>query len=123
MITLTVPKPFNSVLGSNTTVNYDKVVITQLSYDILNKRIDGQCKIVCTADTSQSPILGNLQIYPNANPQIASITFPSLPFTKTVGLNGPQITSVLGWFDTVQAQVEGGFISIGAIAGTQSTGT
>jgi hypothetical protein len=122
MITLTTPKVVNTVLGGSTTVNYDKVVITNLTYDILLKRINGQIKLVCTADSSQTPILGTIQIYPNANPQIAQVDFPSLPFTRTVGLNAGQITSVLGWFDTVQAQVESGLVSVGIIAGTQSTG-
>lgn len=122
MITLTTPKVVNSVLGGSTTVNYDKVVVTQLSYDIINKRIDGQVKIVCSTDSSQTPITGVVQIYPNGSPQIATVTFPNLPFTKTVGLNGAQITSVLGWFDTVQAQVESGLISVVIVAGVQSTG-
>lgn len=121
MITLTTPKSVNNVLGSATTVSYDKVVITSLSYDIVAKLISGAIKLVSSTIGSQTPIIGTVTI--SVSSATATVLFPTLAFSSTVALSGPQTTSVQGWFDTVQAQVEGGLVSVGIIAGTQSTGT
>jgi hypothetical protein len=122
VITLTTPKAVSIVLGGAATVNYDKLVVTQISYDTIAKQITGQCKVVCTADAAQTPLVGNFTIFPQNAPATISISIPLFPFTRTINLTAPQITSVLGWFDTNQAQIEGGFISVGEVAGVQSTG-
>jgi hypothetical protein len=122
MITLTTSKAVPIVLGGSATVNYDKLVVTSIGYDTISKTISGNCKVVCTLDAAQTPYLGTYTIFPQASPATISISIPSFPFNRTVNLTAGQITAVLGWFDTVQAQIEGGFITVGEVAGTQSTG-
>lgn len=122
MITLTNAKAVPNVLGGTSTVSYDKFVVTAINYDTVNKRINGSIKLTCTADTAQTPLLGSFSILPQASPAVIQIDVPDVPFHRIINLSGAQQTAVLGWFDTVQAQIENGMISIGAIAGTQSTG-
>jgi hypothetical protein len=122
MITLTNPKVVNTVLGGTATVNYDKLVVTNISYDTINKQISGQVKVTCTLDAAQIPLLGNFSILPQASPATVTLTIAGFPFNRTINLTGAQQTSVLGWFDTNQAQIENGFISVVMAAGTQATG-
>lgn len=122
MITLTNPKVVNTVLGGTATVNYDKLVVTQVSYDTIAKQITGTARVTCTADAAQIPLIGSFSILPQNSPATITLTIQGFPFNRTLNLTGAQQTAVLGWFDTNQAQIENGFISVVMAAGTQATG-
>jgi hypothetical protein len=121
MITLTTPKAVATVLGGSTTVNYDKLVMMNATYDIIALRISGQLKLVCSADGSQQPIFGTYTI--DAAAQTVTVSFPQLPFQRTIVLTAGQVTTVDGWISGAQNQLEAGLINVGEIAGTQSSGT
>jgi hypothetical protein len=121
MITLTTPKAVATVLGGSATVNYDKLVMMNATYDIIALRISGQLKLVCSADGSQQPIFGTYTI--DAAASTVTVTFSQLPFQRTIALTPAQVTTVDGWITTAQNQLESGLISVGEIAGTQVAGT
>jgi hypothetical protein len=123
MITLTNPKTVNNVLGGTATVAYDKFVATSITYDILNKKINGTVRVTCTADSAQTPLYGTFVIAPQAAPAILQVDIPNVPFFRIINLSATQQTTVNGWFTSDQNTIEAGFISIGAILGTQTSGT
>lgn len=122
MITLTTPKPVPIVLGGSATVSYDKLVVTSINYDTISKQISGSVRITCTADAAQTPLTGTFSILPQVSPATITLSVSGFPFNRTLNLTAGQVTSVLGWFDTVQAQIESGFITVGEVAGSQSAG-
>lgn len=121
MIILTTPKAVSTVLGGSTTVNYDKIVLMQATYDVINQQIAGQLKLVCSSDGSQQPLLGSYII--DAAAQTVTVSFSQLPFQRTIVLTAAQVSTVQGWISAAQNQIEQGLINVGEIAGAQSSGT
>lgn len=120
MITLTSPPEINSVLGGNTLVPYNRLVLAPFSIDPVTLLINGTVRLISTANPTMQPILGKFTL--NNSSGLFTIEVPQLDFVKQLQLSGPQITSVNTIIQNAQNGLEAGMITIGAIAGTQSTG-
>lgn len=122
MITLTNPIPVTTVLGSAGKTNYDRLDITSLTYDVINKNITGQCALLVSTNAAATPILGTFSI-PTTGTAVLSLAIPTLPFYASLALTGPQQATVQGWIQTAQNTVEAGLVAVAVITGTQSTGS
>lgn len=120
MITLTTPTAINSVLGGNAPVSYDKLVIGPFTMDSINQTITGNLRLTSTANASMQPITGSLRISVPAAEVIVEVS--QLDFYRRIITTSPQNTSILGWIETAQKQIEDGLIAVNIIAGTRSAG-
>ena len=92
MITLTTPPQINSVLGGNTAVSYDKMVIGPFSLDPITSLINGTVRLTSTANPQMQPIRGTLII---SVPQgVLTIEVVQLDFARQIQLNAGQINAV-----------------------------
>lgn len=121
MITLTTPPSINSVLGGNTPVGYNRLVLAPFTMDPVTLLISGAIKLTSTASPTMQPILGRLNI--NASTGILEVDVAQLDFYRKIQLSAAQITSVTTIITNAQNGLESGLVSLGIIAGTQSTGT
>ena len=120
MITLTTPPQINSVLGSTTTVGYDKLVIGPFTLNPVGSTITGSVRLTSTANAQMQPILGSLTIsVPNG---LLTVEVVQLDFARQIQLNAGQINSVNTIIANAQNALESGLISLGIMAGTQSGG-
>lgn len=120
MITLTTPAQINSVLGGNTPVGYDHLVLAPFTLDPMGLTIRGTLRLTSTAAPSMQAITGRLDI--NASTGVLEIEVQQLDFYRRIQLSGPQITSVTTIISNAQNSIETGLINLGVIAGVQSTG-
>lgn len=118
MITLSTPPAVKSVLGGNTLVNYDKFVLSQITYEPVTLRVSGSVRLTSTASPEMTPLLGSFVIVGS----ILEITVKDLDFYRRVTLSGAQNTTVLGYITAAQNQLESGMVGLGIVAGTQATG-
>lgn len=120
MITLTTAPQINSILGGSAPVAYNKLVIGPFTMDPVNQTITGQLRLTSTAVPAMQPLVGSLTIsVPGAN---VKVEVPQLNFYRQITTSSAQNTSILGWIEAAQAQIENGLIAVGIIAGTRSTG-
>jgi hypothetical protein len=120
MITLTTAPQINSVLGGSAPVAYNKLVIGPFSMDPVAQTISGQMRLTSTANAAMQPIIGSLMIsVPGASVQVE---VPQLDFYRKISTTSPQNTSILGWIEAAQAQIENGLIAVSVIAGTRTAG-
>lgn len=122
MITLTTPPAINSVLGGNAPVAYNKLVIGPFTLDpvTLSNGVRGTVRLTSTASPTMQPINGTLTI--DASTGVLTIEVAQLDFYRKVQLSGAQLTSVQNIITNAQNSLEAGLVSLGVIAGTQSTG-
>lgn len=120
MITLNIAPTIKSILGGSSTVSYNKVVLSTISYDVSNAQITAQVKLTSTADTSMQAIFGTLKI--NAATAMLTIEVEQLDFRRQLALTGPQNIAVQALITNAQNALENGLISIGVVAGTQIEG-
>lgn len=120
MITLTTPAQINSVLGGNAPVDYNKLVISPLTFDAVAQTINGELRLTSTGNASMQPITGKLRIsVPGAE---LIIEVPQLDFYRRVVTSSPQNTAILAIIETAQKGIEDGLVSLGVIAGVRSEG-
>lgn len=122
MITLTDPAEINSVLGGNAPVAYDKVVLSPFKVDPVARTIIATVRATSTTAPTMQPISGAMTV----NAATAKLTFEVstldvLP--REISLTGPQVTAVQNIITNAQNALEAGLVSLGIVAGTQSTGT
>lgn len=120
MITLTTPAQINSVLGGNTPVSYDHLVISPLTYDIAALTILATIKISSSSNPTMQAILGRLTV--NASTGFLEVEVQQLDFYRRIQMSAGQITSVQTMINNAQNAVEAGLVSMGVISGVQSTG-
>lgn len=120
MITLTTPSQVRSILGSATSVAYDKMVIAPFNMDGVRQIIAANIRLTSTADTSMQPIIGELQV--NIGSSELLIQVPQLDFYRRIVLTAGQKTALLGQIETAQATLENGLITLNLIAGTRTSG-
>jgi hypothetical protein len=120
MITLTTPASINSVLGGNVPVAYGAFVLAPFTMDAKTLQITGIIRLTAAASPDMQPILGNLRI--NGSSGQLTIEVAQLDFYRQVQLSGPQITAVLTIITNAQNALEAGLVTLGVIAGAQSTG-
>lgn len=121
MITLTTPQTVKTVLGGSATVGYDKVVLTQITYDPVQQTIRAGVILSASADASQTPLQGSLLIIAQGTGSV-ELQIGDILFRRKLNLTAAQQTAVQGWITASQNQVEQGLVSIGLISGNQSNG-
>jgi hypothetical protein len=120
MITLTTPITVRSQLGSATTINYEKAVIGPFSMDPVRQTMQGTVTLTSTSTPTAEPIVGTFRASVPGSELVISV--PQLNVTRRVVTSGAQNTAMLGQIQNAQNAIESGLISVGHIAGTQSTG-
>lgn len=121
MINLTIPKLVNSVLGGDSTVAYDKFVLSSITYDTVGISLRGTVRISSTAMPDMQAISGRLSI--DVSSALLTIESEQLDFYRQVTLTGGQNTAVEGFIRDAQNELEAGLISIGVVDGVQATGS
>jgi hypothetical protein len=122
MIILTNPLSVPVSFGSSTTATYDKIRIVQITSDPLGQQIQALVQLLSSTNPNLAVIRGSLIInLTGATPSVV-LQCASLGFTFSDNLTAGQVTTIQGWITTMQNNLEAGIISLGAIAGTQSTG-
>lgn len=120
MITLTTPAQINSVLGGNAPVGYNRTVLAPIVMDPVARKITGTLRLTSSTVPDMPVITGSMTI--DLGPGSLEVRVEQLDFYRKLQLSGPQITTVQGWINTAQNNIEAGLIAVGVIAGTQSTG-
>jgi hypothetical protein len=120
MITLTSPAQINSVLGGSAPVAYDHLIISPITLDPMSLTISGTIRMTSTAAPDMQPITGRLNV--NASSGVLEIEVAQLDFYRRIMMSAGQITAVRTMINNAQNAVEAGLVSMGVIAGTQSTG-
>lgn len=121
MITLTTPPQVQSVLGGTTTVAYDKLVVSTIGYNILDKTISAQLRLSSSSSPQMEALPGTLTIRHATSEVILTIDHPA--FRRRLLLSSPQVAAVQTLLDEAQADIENGMISLGVVAGTRTAGT
>jgi hypothetical protein len=120
MITLTTPQQVNSVLGGNSPVAYDKLVIAPFNMSSLTKTIAANLRLTSTT-TPLEPIMGTLKVVGVAPGELV-ISVPQLNITRRIALDGGQMAAVVAQIESAQAALENGLVALGAILGTRTAG-
>lgn len=120
MITLTTPAQINSVLGGNAPVGYNHLVLAPFTMDPLTLLVTGTLQLTSTTNPEMQAITGSLRI--NASSGELVVQVAQLDFYRRIQLSAGQITSVRNIISNAQNALESGLVSLGVIAGTQSTG-
>jgi|ERR1017187_5967029 hypothetical protein len=123
MIILTTPLQVPTVLGSATTVGYNKLRVVSITLDPVSLTINAQVQLMVSTIITQPMIYGSLSIIATGATPVCVLQVPNLNFNATVTLAGANLTTVQGWITGMQNSIEQGLISIAEVAGTQSTGT
>ena len=121
MITLTTPHNINSVLGGNAPIAYNRLVLAPFTMDAAANTVSGRLRLTSITNPTMQAIYGTLNI--NLATGLLTIDVPQIDFLRQVTLTAPQITSVTTILANAQNGLEGGLVSLGVVAGTQSTGT
>jgi hypothetical protein len=121
MITLTTPPQVNTVVGGSMLVSFGKFVISPFRFDALNKRVDASIVITSTTDPQQSNLSGNLTIDYNTGGSLL-LAIDQLDIRRRINLTAGQINAIAAVVNSAQDSLEAGLISLGLVAGTQSSG-
>lgn len=119
MITLTTPEQINSVLGGSVPVSYDKLVISPINFNPISQSISANMVLTSTSKPSMPSIQGNLSI--SLVGGAYTVQVPNI-VTQNGTLTAGQITTVQGWVDSSQANIENGLVSLGLVVGTRTAG-
>lgn len=120
MITLTTPKAINNVLGSNATVAYNKLVIGPFTFDPVTKNIQAALSLTVSADPDSQPISGRLTITPATS--TLEFRMDQIDLLRRVKLTGPQNAAAMAVVTNAQDALESGIVSLGVVAGVQTSG-
>lgn len=118
MITLTTPPSINSVLGGNSPISYDKLVVSPITIDPMNSVISGNLQLTSNSNPTMPNINGSFHI----SGGVVTVTVNQLDFYRRVTLTALQQTQVTNILTNTQATLENGLISLGVINGVQSPG-
>lgn len=120
MITLTTAHQVNSVLGGNTPIGYNHQVLSPFTMNPVTRKIESQIRLTSIQNPEMDVILGSLSI--DLGPGVLVIKVEQLNFQRRVQLSAGQITSVQNILNNAQNALESGLITLGIVAGVQSTG-
>lgn len=120
MITLTTPAQINSVLGGSAPVDYNKLVLSPISFDAVSQTVRADLRLTATSNASMQAITGTLRISVPSAELIVEV--PQLDFYRRVVTNSAQNTAILAIIETAQKGIEDGLVSLGVIAGVRSAG-
>jgi hypothetical protein len=119
MITLTNPVAIRTVLGSNVSVNYDRMVLTPINLDPVTKLVGATIRITSTTQPANTPLVGTLQI---GETGLLVIDLERAGIYRTLQLTAGQRTSVGNIIAAAQNSLEQGLIDLAVVAGTQAPG-
>ncbi len=120
MITLTIPRLVNSVLGGATTVAYDKFVLGVITYDVMNMTARSNIVITSTTEPTMQALDGSLLV--NTATAVLTIQVEQLDFYRQITLTGPENAAMQDFIRTAQNSLEAGLISVNVLDGTQAPG-
>ena len=120
MIILSIPPSINSVLGGNSPVSYDKMIISPLAMDAQKLVINAPIKLMSSTNPEMQEIQGDLSI--NTANGILNVRVPSLDFYRQTILTPNQVTAVNAIISDAQSAIEQGLITLNVVGGTQSPG-
>jgi hypothetical protein len=120
MITLTTPPQINSVLGGDVPVAYNKMVLSPFTFDPVAGTVSGTIRLSSTASPAMQVITGQLII--NIAQNVLTIGVGQLDFYRQIQLNVGQVNSINTIVTNAQNGLEAGLVTLGVIAGVQSTG-
>jgi hypothetical protein len=122
MITLTTPPTIATQLGATSSSSYAKMRIMDIIADPVTQAITASIQLIDTANTNLPMLIGSLSIMTQGNSPSVEIAVPALNLSNVVPLTSAEQTTVQGWITALQNNIEAGLVSLGLIAGTQSTG-
>lgn len=120
MITLTSPPQIRNVLGSAMLIDYDKLVITQYTYDVINRTLNGLIRLTSTAAPQATALTGRFKaenLTFNLNIDDSVVVAPI-----TITLTTQQRDAYRALITDGQSTLEQALINIGAVAGVQTAG-
>jgi hypothetical protein len=120
MITLTTAPEINSILGGNAPVPYNKLVLGPFTLDPVGGAVNGTLRLTSTTSPQMQAIRGTLTI--NIAQNTLTVEVAQLDFYRQVQLNVGQVNSVNTIITNAQNALEAGLVSLGVIAGAQTTG-
>jgi len=118
MITLTLPVPISTVLGADTKINYDTLVICPITYDLINLTISATIKLTSSGNIAMKPIYGSVTA--NLINFKLDLDVPRMDFSRSINLSAPQISAIKTLLTNSQNAIESGLIDLGVIAGVQT---
>ena len=122
MITLTTPAQINSVLGGNTLVSYNKLVLSNISHDPVNMKISAQITMTSTTSPEMTPLTGSMNVWAQPSQGVLDLEVRRLNFYRRVRLTAEEAAGVISIITTAQTAIEAGLIGLGVIAGVQAAG-
>lgn len=120
MIILSVAMNVRSVLGSTETVPYDKMILDNIRLGTVTQTAFATVRLTCSTLPAQQPIDGNLTI--NASEFWLELQIIQLDFFRRITITTGQATTLLNMIRDCQNDIESGLITLGVVAGLQSTG-
>ncbi len=120
MITLTAPIQVSAVLGGTTMVNYEKLVLTPITFDPASQQISGNVRLTSTSTPTMQPISGTFLL--NVPQAKFTIEIPQIRFYRQITTTSGQNTAILNQIEAAQAQVENGLVTLGAVDGLRTAG-
>jgi hypothetical protein len=120
-ITLTTPSQINTVLGGNTLVSYDHVVLSPINFSPVDLIISATIRLTASVNPEMDVVTGNLRI--SLSQGTLLLTIEQLDIVRKMQLSAGQITAIQTIINNTQDALEAGLVSVGVVEGTQSTGT
>ncbi len=119
-ITLTTAPQINTILGGNTLVSYDHVVLSPMSFNQESGIITANVRLTASAEPTMDVIQGNVRIDTSAGNLVFVVE--QLDIVKKMALSGGQIAAARSIMSDAADALESGIIALGIAEGTQSTG-
>ena len=94
MITLTTPATINSVLGGNAPVSYDKMVLSQITFQPVAMDVAANITLTASSDADMQPITGTFSV--KWATKKLTVSVPQLDFYRQITLSVAQQNAVAG---------------------------
>lgn len=120
MITLTLAESIKTQIGGSGSVSYERVVLSPISFDAVDRTISGRIRLISTSTPAAEVVRGEFQIL--LGPGVLTCRLDQRGVARRVELSGAQVTAAQNILNDAQNALEQGFINLGVIPGTQSTG-
>lgn len=116
-IVLTVPEAVRAEIGAATTVNYDRIRVTNISTNPQDNSVNVSFELFVSSDGARPALRGQYSI--SVNDSSARIQVEGLGIDTGVTLNAGQRTTVISNVDQHRDNVENSMISFGLVDGSQ----
>jgi len=119
MITLTSPRSIQATLGSAAVTNYDKFILSQITYDVVLKTVSGLVRLTASATPTAQPITGRFNIDRDG---VLTLEIEQTDIYHRRVLTAGEKTAVDGYITAAQNSLEQGMAGLAVVVGTQTTG-